>query len=106
MSRAPQSMIVRGIKSIGRGVAALTIRARVTEGPAMSINREVNFFMADTDLTMILTTLAQMPAYRDVFRIIADEIDWRERIANDPDNAPVTRRAHDLASLETTSRLH
>lgn len=105
MSRTPKDITVRAVRSIGRGTAALTVCGRVADGPASMISRQVNFFMADTDLAFVLSTLAQMPAYRDVFRAIADELDWRERVSLADDSSPVTRLAHKLDSPETSSRV-
>lgn len=89
------------IGSIGKGTAAITLNATATQGPQNIIGRNVKTFLADSDIGFIMSTLASMPLYRDMFRVIADELDARDAIRNAGDTSPVRRLEYDLNSSET-----
>ena len=89
------------VGSIGKGTAAITLNARITQGPVNITGRNVSTFLADSDIGFIMSTLASMPVYRDIFRVIADELDARDAIRNADGTAPVRRMEYDLNSPET-----
>jgi hypothetical protein len=101
MGRTVKDMTIKDVDSISRGVAAITIHGRVATGPAGAVDRRAGFHLSDNSLAFILSTLAGMPAYRDVFRAIADEIDLRRVTGENKATAPVTRRQMELDSADS-----
>jgi hypothetical protein len=88
-----------GISSIGsdstkRG-ASVTLHMRATDGPAGITGRTVNAELIPSDIAFVLSTIATLPEYRQVWQAIADTANRLDVIARD--GSPVERACVRLA---------
>jgi hypothetical protein len=91
--------------SISRGLYEITLRTTVDRGPISMIGRTSETFLQQSDIEFFLSTLATMPVYRNTFRAIANELDRRQEIVDNPDTRPNMRMMHSLDSSATTQAI-
>ncbi len=95
-----KDLAARHVVLIARGMEAVTIRSTVSDGPQLVIGRDVATFLDADDIALIVSSLAAMPAFRPMFRAVADELDRREAAA-DTSALPADRLTSSLGSVET-----
>lgn len=66
------------VKTIGHGMQSVTLYSEVTGGPAGTVGRELSIWLAPNDVASLAASLASMPAFRGMFRAVADEIDRQD----------------------------
>src|SRR5713226_9463973 len=98
-----KTLHAKGVRAIGRGARALNLHSTVESGTTGTVGRDVTIFLDDLDIEFILAFLAGMPAYRQVFRALADVLDQREAMARMPSTPPVQAVAVALGSLQSSS---
>jgi hypothetical protein len=98
-----KDLTTRHVEGVARGVEAVSISSKVSRGPQPVIGRDVSTFLDADDIALLVSSLAAMPAFRQMFRAVADELDRREAVAGDTSASPPERLSSSLGSVETTS---